>query len=260
MQRSMIRGVLQNDENMTNSLAHAMGAEFQFVTSNLYSNMERAIEFYRSSDGSKKWPPHLADFRVDCMVVGVLSWAHVKEERCHKQEKLRDEPFNEQRGHKDWDVRISGYALSLENRHLWIPECDGDAHSPVLVTIRPMSTRNERKRTPEGLLRRAKRAQHSQQTRDRDHPRQQQPWRSGSSQWRSEEPQYRPWGNQRYQQQEDDQDSASADYRTTASADYRTTASAGHSWNQWRNDWWQDRDRWSSSGSSSSSASQWWES
>lgn len=54
-------------------------------------------------------------------------------------------------GDKEWDIRISEYALRILPRHLWLPDSDGDTHTCLSVNLRyndPRSTvRNQRKRS-----------------------------------------------------------------------------------------------------------------
>ena len=130
---------------------------FDFVTSNVYEDMEKIDESYTTAG---VYPD---DASIDCMFWGALSWGHSVHQWDHRRCLVKEKVDILNDRVSDWDIRVSEYALRLTPRQLWLPDKDGDSHSALIVTIRPKSLQSSvRKRSAQGKEKRQKKWQEIQ--------------------------------------------------------------------------------------------------
>ena len=166
----------------------------QMVSSNSADTLREIEKLCNDNQDPNPWETMgNENITIDCIVGVVFSWGHSPSLAAWREEKGEDlfrETNSSNLGYPEWSVKVSEYLMMLDNHHLWLRKMDKDWHTPLLLRIRTIPTRNIRRRTEEGKeKRRAKqREKNAQRWADRypEQPQWQQPRRSwNSGDWQS---------------------------------------------------------------------------
>ena len=140
-----VNTVIQNPE-------HKLHA--QLVTSNSADTLNRLEDLFNNKRPDNAWAA-MDDqcLNIDCLVGVIFSWGHsrslAKWRTEHAQERFEALP-DKLLGYPEWFIKVAEYPMMLDNHHLWLNTRGGgdkDWHTPLLIRIRTLPTKNARKRT-----------------------------------------------------------------------------------------------------------------
>ena len=126
----------------------------QLVTSNSADTLSILGKLFNDKRPADPWSAMEDEcLNIDCLVGVIFSWGHSRslaKWRAEHAKALFDELPDKLLGYPEWFVKVAEYPMMLDNHHLWLNTRGGgdkDWHTPLLIRIRTLPTKNARKRT-----------------------------------------------------------------------------------------------------------------